>query len=182
MNVDVRVIAATNRDLEKEVQEGRFREDLYYRLKVFPIEVPPLRDRSEDIPMLVWSFVARFAKELRKDIRRIPKETMDALVRYHWPGNVRELKNLIEQAFIVSPGNVLMVRLPEPHQPGPGAEESLEEYRAATHPLLCSRRPAGASKGTAAPRHCSALNPSSLYSKMKKLGIPPKRRKDDIST
>ncbi len=113
ITVDVRIIAATNRDLAREVKEGRFREDLYYRLNVFPIEVPPLRNRREDIPMLVWNFVEKFSKEMRKEIRRIPKETMDALVRYHWPGNVRELKNLIEQAFIVSPGDALIVRLPE---------------------------------------------------------------------
>ena len=92
VKVDVRIIAATNRDLAEEVREGRFREDLYYRLNVFPIEVPPLRDRREDIPMLVWGFVEKYSKEMRKDIRRIPKGAMDALVRYNWPGNVRELE------------------------------------------------------------------------------------------
>jgi formate hydrogenlyase transcriptional activator len=181
VNVDVRVIAATNRDLEKEVKEGRFREDLYYRLKVFPVDVPPLRNRSEDIPILVWSFVARFAKELRKDIGRIPKETMDALVRYHWPGNVRELKNLIEQAFIVSPGDVLMVRLPEPHHPEPGAEESLEEYER-QHILLVLKKTRWRIKGNGGAAALLGLNPSSLYSRMKKLGIPPRRRMDDIPT
>ena len=181
VNVDVRVIAATNRDLEKEVREGRFREDLYYRLKVFPVEVPPLRDRSEDIPMLVWSFVERFSREMRKEIKRIPKETMDAMIRYHWPGNVRELKNLIEQAFIISTGDVLVVRLPETRRSEAMPDKSLEEYERQhilgvlkqTHWQIKGRRGAAALLG---------LNPSSLYSKMKKLGIPPKSRRDDIST
>jgi len=181
VNVDVRVIAATNRDLEKEVREGRFREDLYYRLKVFPVEVPPLRERSEDIPMLVWSFVERFSREMRKEIKRVPRETMDALVRYQWPGNVRELKNLIEQAFIISQGDVLVVRMPEPHHSMAMPDKSLEEYERQhilgvlkqTHWQIKGRRGAAALLG---------LNPSSLYSKMKKLGIPPKSRRDDIST
>lgn len=181
VNVDVRVIAATNRDLQKEVREGRFREDLYYRLKVFPIDVPPLRDRSDDIPILVWSFVARFAKELRKDIGRIPKETMDALVRYHWPGNVRELKNLIEQAFIVSRGNVLEVRLQEPHHPESRAEGSLEELER-QHILSVLKKTRWRIKGDGGAAALLGLNPSSLYSRMKKLGIPPRRRMDDIPT
>jgi formate hydrogenlyase transcriptional activator len=181
VKVDVRVIAATNRDLEKEVREGRFREDLYYRLKVFPVEVPPLRDRPEDIPMLVWTFVARFGKELRKEISRIPKETMDALVRYHWPGNVRELKNLIEQAFIVSPGDVLIVRLPEPLHSEAVPGQSLEEMER-RHILAVLNKTHWRIKGDGAAAALLGLNPSSLYSRMKKLGIPPRRRKDDIST
>ena len=181
VKVDVRIIAATNRDLEKEVREGRFREDLYYRLKVFPIEVPPLRKRSEDIPMLAWSFVARFAKELRKEIRRIPKETMDALIRYPWPGNVRELKNLIEQAFIISPGDVLQVRLPEPQHSEALPEKSLEEFER-RHILSVLNTTRWRIKGEGGAAALLGLNPSSLYSRMKKLGIPPRRRKDDMST
>jgi len=127
VRVDGRVIAATNRDLMKDVREGRFREDLYYRLNVFPIEVPPLRSRKEDIPMLVWNFVEKFSGEMRKDIRLIPKETMDALARYDWPGNVRELRNLIEQAFIISPGDVLLVRLPESPPASVISSQTLEE-------------------------------------------------------
>jgi PAS domain S-box-containing protein len=181
MTVDVRVIAATNRDLEKEVREGRFREDLYYRLNVFPIQVPPLRDRSEDIPPLVWSFVERFSEEMRKEIKRIPKETMDALVRYRWPGNVRELRNLIEQAFIITPGDMLVVRLPEPHQLDGIPENSLKEHER-QHILSALKKTHWRIKGAGGTAALLGVKPSSLYSKMKKLGIPPRSRRDDIST
>jgi formate hydrogenlyase transcriptional activator len=105
--VDVRLIAATHRDLAGMVKQGTFREDLYYRLKVFPINVPALRRRSEDIPKLVWHFTALHARRMNKRIDEIPSETMDALVRYGWPGNVRELQNFIERAVILSPHAVL---------------------------------------------------------------------------
>ena len=105
--VDVRLIAATHRDLAAMVKEGTFREDLYYRLKVFPIKVPALRQRAEDIPKLVWHFAALHAHRMNKRIDEIPPETMDALVRYRWPGNVRELQNFIERAVILSPHSVL---------------------------------------------------------------------------
>jgi formate hydrogenlyase transcriptional activator len=105
--VDVRLIAATHRDLAAMVKQATFREDLYYRLKVFPINVPPLRQRSEDIPKLVWHFAERYARRMNKRIDEIPSETMDALVRYCWPGNVRELQNFIERAVILSPHTVL---------------------------------------------------------------------------
>jgi formate hydrogenlyase transcriptional activator len=105
--VDVRLIAATHRDLAGTVKQGTFREDLYYRLKVFPINVPALRQRTEDIPKLVWHFTALHARRMNKRIDEIPSETMNALVRYGWPGNVRELQNFIERAVILSPHNVL---------------------------------------------------------------------------
>jgi formate hydrogenlyase transcriptional activator len=105
--VDVRLIAATHRDLAAMVKQTTFREDLYYRLKVFPINIPPLRQRSEDVPKLVWHFTALYARRMNKNIDDIPAETMDALVRYRWPGNVRELQNFIERAVILSPRNVL---------------------------------------------------------------------------
>jgi len=179
VRVDVRVIAATNRDLAKEVREGRFREDLYYRLNVFPIEVPPLRDRKEDIPMLVWTFVEKFSGEMRKDIRLIPKETMDALARYNWPGNVRELRNLIEQAFIISPGDVLLVRLPEsPHAAVISAQTLEENERQHILGVLTETR--WRIKGPEGAASRLDVNPSSLYSKMKKLGIPTRRKKDDM--
>jgi len=181
VNVDVRIITATNRDLAGEVKEGRFREDLYYRLKVFPIEVPPLRDRKEDIPMLVWSFVEKFSKEMRKDIRRIPKETMDALTRYHWPGNVRELRNLMEQAFIVSPAEVLIVRLAEPRNAAVIPAQTLEEVERQhiIGVLDQTRWRIGGAGGAAS---LLGLNRSTLNSKMKKLGIHSRRKKDDISS
>ena len=105
--VDVRLIAATHRDLSAMVREGTFREDLYYRLKVFPIEVPPLRHRTEDIPKLVWHFTGFYSRRMKKRIDQVPPETMDALVQYRWPGNVRELQNFVERAVILSPGSVL---------------------------------------------------------------------------
>lgn len=121
--VDVRLIAATHRDLPAMVKQGTFREDLYYRLKVFPIQVPALRQRTEDIPRLVRHFTAHYAQRMNKRIDIIPPDTMDALVRYQWPGNVRELQNFIERGVILSPQSIL--RAPtselEPFQPHKGS-------------------------------------------------------------
>jgi formate hydrogenlyase transcriptional activator len=105
--VDVRLVAATHRDLVAMVKQGTFREDLYYRLKVFPIYIPALRQRTEDIPKLVWHFTQLYARRMNKRVDEIPLETMDALVRYRWPGNVRELQHFIERAVILSPHTVL---------------------------------------------------------------------------
>lgn len=105
--VDVRMVAATHRDLTAMVKQTTFREDLYYRLKIFPIQVPALRQRTEDIPKLVWHFTELYARRMNKKIDAIPAETMDALVEYRWPGNVRELQNFIERAVILSPHTVL---------------------------------------------------------------------------
>jgi PAS domain S-box-containing protein len=181
VTVDVRIIAATNRDLAREVKEGRFREDLYYRLNVFPIGVPPLRNRREDIPMLVWNFVEIFSREMRKEIRRIPKETMDAMVRYHWPGNVRELKNLIEQAFIVSPGDVLIVRLPEAGIENAIPAQTLEEVER-QHILRVLDQTRWQIKGAGGAASFLCLNPATLYSRMKRLAILPRHKKDEIES
>jgi formate hydrogenlyase transcriptional activator len=107
VHVDVRIIAATNRNLEEAVHAGRFRADLFYRLHVFPIEVPPLRARRSDIPQLVMFFLSRFAKKLGKHINAVPQDLMDLLTAYTWPGNIRELENLIERAVLLSQGPVL---------------------------------------------------------------------------
>ncbi|UCG17038.1 MAG: sigma 54-interacting transcriptional regulator, partial [Phycisphaerales bacterium] len=112
MTVDVRVIAATNRDLSREVREGGFREDLYYRLNIFQILVPPLRERLEDVPQLVWAFVDEFSKSMGKNIEAIAQTSMEALQRHHWPGNVRELRNVIERAMIVCTGPTLRIPVP----------------------------------------------------------------------
>jgi transcriptional regulator with GAF, ATPase, and Fis domain len=104
IKVDTRIIAATNRDLEEEVRNGRFREDLWYRLNIFPITMPPLRDRLEDIPLLVDFYVKKIAKRLGKSIEIIPETAIDALKKYNWPGNVRELENVLERAVINSSG------------------------------------------------------------------------------
>jgi formate hydrogenlyase transcriptional activator len=111
--VDVRLVAATHRDLAAMVKQGTFREDLYYRLKVFPISVPALRQRTEDIPKLAWHFTALYAQRMNKKIHEILPETMDALVRYRWPGNVRELQNFIERAVILSPHSILRAPISE---------------------------------------------------------------------
>jgi formate hydrogenlyase transcriptional activator len=117
--VDVRLIAATHRDLPAMAKQGTFREDLYYRLKVFPIQVPALRQRTDDIPRLVRHFTTLYAQRMNKRIDAVPPETMDALVRYQWPGNVRELQNFIERAVILSPQSILRAPVSElePFQP-----------------------------------------------------------------
>jgi transcriptional regulator with GAF, ATPase, and Fis domain len=107
IRVDTRIIAATNRNLLQGVTDGHFRKDLYYRLHVFPVEAPPLRARREDIPLLVFFFVARFARKLGKPVPTVPEEAMRELMRYSWPGNVRELENVVERAAILATGNTL---------------------------------------------------------------------------
>ncbi len=109
IKVDVRIVATTNRNLEEEIRNGRFRQDLYYRLNVFPITVPPLRQRKEDIPLMVHAFVERYSRKLGKQITSIQKEAMKALQDYPWPGNVRELESIIERAVILCPGPVLQL-------------------------------------------------------------------------
>ena len=125
LRTDARLIAATNRDLERLVAEQKFRSDLYYRLNVFPVRVPPLRERPEDIPLLVRHFVQLFSRPLGKNIDAIPAETMSALARYPWPGNIRELQNVIERAVILTNGPVLTVRTEDLHErnPLPAASE-----------------------------------------------------------
>jgi formate hydrogenlyase transcriptional activator len=120
--VNVRLIAATHRNLASMVKQGTFREDLFYRLKVFPIQVPALRARAEDIPRLVWHFTRAYAERMNKRIEQIPPDAMDALVHYRWPGNVRELQNFIERAVILSPQSVLRAPISELEPLGPGAE------------------------------------------------------------
>src|SRR5205807_5773857 len=109
LRVDVRLVAATNRDLARMVQGGQFRSDLYYRLNVFPVVMPPLRERRDDIPMLARHFTQRFARRMGRAIETIPTAVMDALLRYPWPGNIRELQNVIERAVILSPGPALQI-------------------------------------------------------------------------
>ncbi|HEY6943611.1 MAG TPA: sigma 54-interacting transcriptional regulator [Candidatus Acidoferrum sp.] len=121
--VDVRVVAATNVDLSKLVAQRAFRNDLYYRLNVFPIQIPALRERAEDIPLLVRYFVQRFSRTLNKEVEYIPADAMEALVRYAWPGNVRELENLIERAVLLSPGKELRIPLAELKSGAPVASE-----------------------------------------------------------
>jgi DNA-binding NtrC family response regulator len=115
IRVDVRIIAATNRNLKQMVDEGRFRSDLYYRLNVFPLTVPPLRERREDIELLIRFFTQRYARKLNRTIEEIPCPALEALIRYDWPGNIRELQNVIERSVILSRGPELRIAMPEIH-------------------------------------------------------------------
>jgi two-component system response regulator AtoC len=136
--VDVRVIAATARDLAREIAEERFREDLFYRLNVVRLEIPPLRDRREDIPLLVDHFLARFRDSLGKNVNRVSDEALGLLVHYRWPGNVRELENLIERAMILTDGDAIEASaLPEVvvSEPTTGAEPEADP-----HEDLCLKR------------------------------------------
>ena len=175
--VDVRVIAASNRDLGTAVREGTFRADLYYRLRVFPIEVPPLRLRKDDIPLLVWFFLAELSPALQKKIERVPPSVMNRLVAYDWPGNIRELRNVLERAVIISHGPVLS--LDESFEAGgSGLDAAAETREIGTLERVerdhirrvleeCAWRVRG--PGNAAER--LGLNASTLYSRMKKLKI-----------
>ena len=135
IRVDVRLIAATNRDLAQMASEKQFREDLYFRLNVFPIRIPPLRERPGDIPLLVHHYVDKYAQRMNKRIDSIPEETMAALYSYSWPGNIRELQNLIERSVILTPGNVLQIQLNDLQQSNPisspmsGTLEDVERQR-----------------------------------------------------
>jgi transcriptional regulator with PAS, ATPase and Fis domain len=175
IKVDVRLIAATNRNLEQAVTEGKFRPDLYYRLKVFPIVVPPLRERLEDIPLLVWYFIAKKQTRLGKSIKTVGKDVTDALMNYAWPGNIRELENVIERALIISAGSALTLDEPLGSKaPAAGREtssgQSLEEVERA-HILKvleeCNWKVKG--KGNAADR--LGLHPNTLRYRIKKLDI-----------
>jgi PAS domain S-box-containing protein len=168
--VDVRIIAATNRDLSREVAAGRFRNDLFYRLSVFPISIPPLRERVEDIPPLVWMFVKQNEKKLDKQIDRIPHKNMEALKRYTWPGNARELRNIVEHAMIMSRGEVLTVR-PHDHRPeAVSSTETLEEIDR-RHILSVLEKTGWRVTGQNGAAEILGLKRSTLQAKMKKLGI-----------
>ena len=134
INVDVRIIAATNRNLEAAVRDKTFREDLYYRLNVFPIEIPPLRERVEDIPTLVATFIDEFSRAFGKPIDPISKESMRELQRYSWPGNVRELRNVIERAVIVATGRTLVVSAPRPGERAAADGDDARRARGRAHP------------------------------------------------
>jgi formate hydrogenlyase transcriptional activator len=182
LTADVRIVAASNRDLQKMVKEGKFREDLFYRLNVFPIQLPPLRERLEDIPLLAWSFIKEFGRTMGRNIRSIPQSTLDALKRYPWPGNIRELRNVIERAMIVTQGPILQAELPSlpggttcapsiaRGRPAPTDEMTLDEVQRGH--ILAVLQYTGwrvSGKGGAAAK--LGLKPTTLESRMAKLGI-----------
>ena len=166
---DVRIVAATNRDLARAIGEGRFRDDLYYRVATFPIHVPPLRDRREDIPLLAWSIIERRQAALGRQIDTIPKRVMDALTHYGWPGNVRELENVIERALILSPGSALRLEDPlaAPTRPTPDHLDEIEREHILRILELCGWRINGDGNAAAV----LGLEPSTLRSRMQRLGI-----------
>jgi formate hydrogenlyase transcriptional activator len=170
LKVDVRVIAATNRNLEEEVRKGRFREDLYYRLNVFPIRVPPLRERTEDIPQLVWTFLEEFSSRMGKRITQVPRKTMEALRRRPWPGNVRELRNVIEHGAIITTGETLRVAPLDEATPRTTAPVTLADGER-EFILRALERAGGHVKGPKGAAAELGLKPSTLYTRMRKLGI-----------
>jgi formate hydrogenlyase transcriptional activator len=175
IRVNVRIIAATNRDLGRMVEEQRFRSDLYYRLKVFPVTVPPLRDRTEDIPLLVRHFAQKFAQRMKKRIETIPSEAMKALQAYPWPGNVRELENFIERAVILTKGQDLFVSLAElKRTPGhlTNSEAMTLEQAEREHILKALRESNWTIGGPAGAAAKLGMKRTTLQSKMQKLGIP----------
>jgi len=178
IRVDTRVIAATSLNLTEMLRERRFRADLFYRLNVFPITLPPLRERSEDIPDLVRHFVERFAGRLKRQIEIVPDEVMQALMSYHWPGNIRELQNLIERAVILSSGSVLraplaelkplpvMARPPEARTLAETERDHIVEVLRLTGGVISGHRGAAARLG---------MKRTTLQYRMQKLGIEQKR-------
>jgi formate hydrogenlyase transcriptional activator len=172
---DVRIIAATNRNLADEIKNGRFREDLFYRLNVFPITLPPLRDRTEDIPLLVDHFVAKFNKKIGKKIDTVSKETMDKLQQHQWPGNVRELESVIERAAIISRGTALQVldRFDSFQQTGELAGQDVKALLALEQDLIrqALRKSGWRIEGKNGAAVILGLNPSTLRFKMGKYGI-----------
>jgi formate hydrogenlyase transcriptional activator len=177
--VNVRLVAATNRDLTKMVNAGQFRSDLYYRLRVFPVTIPPLRERRDDIPLLVRYFLSSHSKRMGRHIETIPAETMRALVKWRWPGNVRELENFIERSVILSPGPVLRAPLAEletVEEPADSADANLEATER-EHILRVLRECKGMIGGTNGAAERLGLKRTTLNSKMKKLGI---QRRDYI--
>ena len=176
LKVDVRVIAATHRDLEKASQEGTFRPDLYYRLSVFPISIPPLRERKEDIPLLVKHFVMKYNGKLGKRVETIAEKTMNALHDYSWPGNVRELENVIERAVIVSMGSQLELGewLPKPGITEMGARILMLEELEREHIIKTLELTGWRVSGERGAAKLLGLKPTTLDARMKKLGITRK--------
>ena len=171
--VDARLIAATNRDLGQMVTDRQFRSDLYYRLRVFPITLPPLRERREDIPLLVRYFVDKHARRLNRQIETIPPDVMKALTRWHWPGNIRELENFIERAVILSKGPLLRAPLAElerPEEPSASDDVTLESSER-EHILRVLRETKGVIAGPSGAAARLGLKRTTLNSKLKKLGI-----------
>src|SRR4029450_469089 len=178
-NVDVRLVAATDCDLEQMIEEKKFRKDLYYRLNVFPIRIPPLRERREDIPLLVRHFTQKYARQMNKRIDTIADSTIEKLQRWAWPGNVRELENLIERSVILSSNSTLTVTLPEKMNTAIDAAAvvgTLDEQKKIVQILLETKGRIGGPNGAALRL---GVKRSTLLDRMKRLGIDARAVKSE---
>jgi formate hydrogenlyase transcriptional activator len=174
IKVDARIIAATNLDLEKEVAEGRFRSDLYYRLNIFPIRLPALRERKEDIPLLASHFITRFAKQSGRTIETLSNSVLHVLMSYDWPGNIRELEHLIERSILLTPGTTIgHIELPCPKRISCPVSVSLKtiDENERDHILAIIEYCRGRASGTGGAAEILGVPRSTLHSKMKRLGI-----------
>jgi formate hydrogenlyase transcriptional activator len=170
VSVNVRIIAATHRNLEQRIADDAFRQDLYYRLNVFPIEVPPLRERTEDIPLLVWRFVDEFSKSFGKRVDAISRENMEALQRYPWPGNIRELRNVVERAMIVVTGHHLTIGVPAQTPTSLTRSVKLKDVEK-EHVLSVVESCRWRIRGVDGAAERLGLRPTTLETRMAKLGI-----------
>lgn len=179
IHVDVRLIAATNRDLEAAMLGRQFREDLFYRLNVFPIQLPPLRERHSDIPLLVTYFLEKYAKRMGKHIESVPNKSMDTLVNWNWPGNIRELENFIERSVILSPGSVLAVPLSELQRPAIFASGTTLESMKRDHIIRALRESRGLVSGPNGAAARLGVKRTTLQSQLQRLGISPREYRND---
>ena len=170
LQVNVRIIAATNRDLDQEVKDGKFRKDLFYRLNVFPMMIPPLRERPEDIPLMVWAFVKEFQRRMGEEIESISKKSIEALQSYSWPGNVRELRNVVEHAMILSKSKTLVVHAPKLRSSETDSARNLEDMER-RHIVAVLEKTGWRAGGKVGAAEILGLKRTTLYGKMKKLGI-----------
>jgi formate hydrogenlyase transcriptional activator len=170
-SVDIRLVAATNCDLDQMIEEKQFRSDLYYRLNVFPIRIPPLRERREDIPLLVQHFVHKYARRMNKQIDTIPETTIQKLQRWSWPGNVRELENLIERSVILTSNNTLSVSLPEKMKSAIDAAAVVSVFEEQKRIVEILRETKGRISGPNGAAFRLGVKRSTLLDRMKKLGI-----------
>jgi formate hydrogenlyase transcriptional activator len=172
IRVDVRIVAATHRKLEERIGDGTFREDLFYRLNVFPVRVPALRDRAEDIPFLVWRFVEEFSRTFGKQVDAIVRKDMDALQSYAWPGNIRELRNVVERAMIISSGTRLSIPLPVRSEQAPALRRSLKMADVEKdHVRSVLESTSWRIRGVGGAAELLGLQPTTLETRMLKLGL-----------
>jgi formate hydrogenlyase transcriptional activator len=176
IHVDVRMISATHRDLSAMIREGTFREDLFYRLNVFPIEIPPLRERRQDIPLLVHYFVSKLSRRMRKDIKTIPRQAMEFLTNSPWRGNVRELANLIERAVILSHGEELEIPITELKSTHPRELASASTFQQAERKVILDalKAASGQISGKGGAAESLGLKRTTLQNKMRRLGVSKK--------